>query len=207
VPPVGTPGTRLAQVDLNGGQATLILGKVNRREHVVVLRPVALQALKALPHRKGLVFRTWLTAEKDSRGPIGPGYTDGGRFTSAWETACANADLPGEWVEWVAKDGRTHTRFDPVRNPYSIRHTFASWYRCAHRDLADLRDEIGWTTTRMGERYSKKMARTYEPDVLAWWNDQVDLGLSEVEEVSCRIRAVLDIGIAPARKTLKKSAG
>jgi integrase len=191
-------------VDLRGGQATLILGKVERKEHTAVLRPVVVRALQSLPHREG-VFRTWLTAETDSRGPIGPGYT-AGRFTTAWETACAKAGLPGEWVEWVAADGSTQKHFDPKHNPYGMRHTFATWYRCVYKDLADLRDEIGWTTTRMGERYGKKMSRIYEPDVLAWWNDEVDLGLGEVEEVSCKIRAIHNIGVkTPGRKNQTKT--
>ncbi len=175
-------------VDLKGGQAILTLGKVNKVQWTVTLRPAALRALKALPHREGRVFRTWLTAEERAGGPIGPGYR-GGRITTGWETACAAAQLPGEWVEWVARDGTTKRRFDPLHDPYCMRHSFCTWHRCVYKDLGDLRDEIGWTTTRMGERYAKKMSRVYEPEILAFWNGEVDLGLAEVEEVSCRIRA------------------
>ena len=188
-------------VDLKGKQVTLTLGKVNQKRWVVALRPVALRALACLPHRTGLVFRTWITADDDVRGPIGPGYR-GGRFSGAWETACAKAGLPGEWHEWVGKNGRTQKRFDPVHNPYSTRHTFCTWFRCVYKDLQDLRDEIGWTTTRMGERYGKKMSRVYEPEIRAWWNDAVDLGLAEVEEVSCKIRAAAALKLKyPPRKS------
>jgi integrase len=187
-------------VDLKGGQSTLILGKVNETQHEIILRPVTLRALLSLPHRSGKVFRTLITDnEDDPRGPIGPGYT-GGRFAGAWETACANAGLPGEWREWTDKHGRKRTRFDPVHNPYGMRHTFCTWFRCAEKDLQDLRDEIGWTTTRMGERYSKKMSRVYVPEILAWWNGEVDLGLDEVERISCKIRASGALEIKLKRK-------
>jgi hypothetical protein len=93
----------------------------------------------------------------------------------------AGPGLPGEWREWVA---RRHRCFDPLFDPYCTRHTFGTWYRYVHKDRQNLRDEIGWTTTRMGERYRKKMSRVYAPEIQAWWDDEVDLGLAEVEEVS-----------------------
>jgi hypothetical protein len=67
-----------------------------------------------------------------------------------------------------------------------------------------LHPELPATTT--GHSHSTPrfwtVSRTYEPEVLAWWNDEVDLGLGEVEEASCKIRAMLNIGvIAPTRKT------
>ncbi|MGD0103427.1 MAG: tyrosine-type recombinase/integrase [Rhodopila sp.] len=193
-------------VDLKGGQATLILGKTNQKEHVVVLRPVALRALRAMPNRTGPVFRTWLNADGQEREAIGPGYR-GRSIRTAWAAACARAGLPGEWHTWVSKRGERRKRFNPVHDPYSERHTFGTWHRCAYGNLQDLQEEIGWTTTRMGESYAKKMAAVYKQEILDWWNDKVDLGLAEVEAASCKIRAAAVGVTTPAPKTRLKARG
>ena len=139
-----------------------------------------------------------MTSDDDGRGVIGEGYT-GGRFGTAWETACAKGSLPGEWAAWVDVRGQEHRRFDPLHTPYSIRHTFVTWHRCVHQDL---RAEVGWTTTRMGQRYGEVMSGVYDTDVLAWWSGEVDLGLAELEAVSCKIRATYRYDKIPAKKSV-----
>ena len=53
----------------------------------------------------------------------------------------------------------------------------------------------------MGQRYGEVMSGVYDTDVLAWWSGEVDLGLAELEAVSCKIRAAYGYDTSPAEKT------
>lgn len=188
-----------SQVDLRGRRVTVILGKVGRKELVVELRPVAMRALEALPHREGAVFRTWIDPEDEDGGGLGPAYTVG-RVRTAYDSASGRADMPGVWREWVDKYGQRHRRFKPKLTPYCIRHSHATWEYCVNKDLARLRDLVGWTTTRMAEHYMKRMSDAHRQDVIDWFEGKVDLGLAEVEAAACRIRARLPNPAPPAER-------
>ena len=177
-----------SNVDLPGAQATLHLGKVGGRELVVTLLPVVTLALSALPHDKGRVFRTWLPGEGGRKDDfLGPAYSDDARMDSGWAGACARAGLPGAWKERVGRNGDHRKGFDPEHTPYSARHTCATWHYCVHKDLQKLRDEVGWTTTRMAERYGKRMSEAHREAVIEWWDGKAQPGLDAV--AACKIRA------------------
>jgi integrase len=171
-------------VDLKGAQATLTLGKVRGVEIVVQLQPVVVMALMTLPHREGRAFRVSLPRATDGNvDEIGEGYgkngVNSGNFRSAWHGAAERAGLAGKWREWAGKDGRNHRAFLSDFTPYCLRHTYASWHYCVHKDLQMLRDDIGWTTTRMAERYGKRMSGAHRQDIIDWWEGKVSLDPNE----------------------------
>ncbi|MDO9713179.1 tyrosine-type recombinase/integrase [Paracraurococcus lichenis] len=177
-------GLPWSSVDLDGAHAIIDLGKTGGRELPVALRPVVVQALKSLPHRVGPVFRTRLQDKRAMDGTtieLGEGYRvkrEGvGRINTAWQSACRRAGLPGEWREYRSKRGKMTRVFKPTHVPYCLRHTFATWHYCVHRDMQMLRDEVGWTTIRMVERYAKRMSPKHREAVIDWWEGRVDLGL------------------------------
>ncbi len=121
------------QVDLQHARATFLITK-SGLDRIADLPPAAVAALANLPHRDGFVF-----LRPTHSGHMRP-YADkhreeGGQIKAAWRGACRRAGL----------DGFT---------PHSCRHTWASWRHAWHRDLVRLRDEGGWATVSMVERYA-----------------------------------------------------
>lgn len=159
-----------AAVDLRGARATLRQKQGTERH--ADLQPAALAALAALPHRDGRVFRP---ARHNGRA-LGEAYRDtgragGGQIKTGWATACGRAGLPGRWVERPRPDrpGRAATRFSPELRPHDLRHTWASWHFAVHKDMLKLRDDGGWETIRMVERYSKRIGEGHREAILAFW--------------------------------------
>jgi integrase len=164
-----------AAVDLVGARA--VVRQKQGTERHIDLPPVVIAALAALPDRKGRVFRPARHNCKE----LGDAYRDtgragGGQIKTAWGSACAAAGLPGEWKEWLRKDrpGKTWRRFMPTITPHAVRHTWATWHYCVHRDLLQLRDDGGWETVKMVERYAKKMPDAYRAQILAWWGARAE---------------------------------
>jgi integrase len=76
----------------------------------------------------------------------------GGQIRSAWGSAMAGA------------------RIKRRLTPHHARHTWASWHYCVHKDLLRLRDEGGWRTTAMCERYTKLVPNGMKAEIEAFWS-------------------------------------
>lgn len=122
-------------------------------DRIVDLLPRAVVALANLPgKREGRVFRradgqpyrrTSETAEDH--------WTGGGQIKRAFSTAVKNA-----------KVGRHIT-------PHICRHTWATWHDCVNRDPYRLRDDGGWHSAVMVERYAKLAPPSMRDEILAFW--------------------------------------
>lgn len=134
-------------VDLLNGQASLWQKQGNER--FAKLPPVAIQALVELNHRSGPVFRppprkTRLTVGYRYNGRIG-----GGQIKRAWSTACKKAKIEGA-------------------TPHTLRHTYATWHYCMHRDLLLLKEDGGWQNVTMVARYAKMYPGGQADEIKAW---------------------------------------
>ncbi|WP_264787539.1 tyrosine-type recombinase/integrase [Gluconobacter roseus] len=47
--------------------------------------------------------------------------------------------------------------FVPDITPHDLRHTWATWHYCLHKDLLRLKDEGDWSTINIVARYTKKV--------------------------------------------------
>ncbi|MDF7673508.1 tyrosine-type recombinase/integrase [Acetobacteraceae bacterium ESL0709] len=149
-----------SKVDLKGRRA--IVWQKQGTERSVYLPPVAFTALVALPERTGRVFRPGTGAD----GYSDNGRTSGGQFKKGWAGACERAGMPGHYRECVPKGCRTVKReFVPEYTPHDLRHTWATWHYCLHRDLLRLKDEGGWETINIVTRYAKVMPEEYGPAI------------------------------------------
>ncbi len=165
------------EVDLLGSRAVVRQKQGTHRQ--VDLPPVALAALRALPHRQGLVFRKSPTKRQRGQGIAPDGYRStgragGGQIKVAWAAAAAKAGLAGEWRSYYYT-GRKHPqrRYHPQATPHITRHTWASWHYCVYKDLLRLRLDGGWETTAMCERYAKLMPDVYRSQIEQWWAGQI----------------------------------
>jgi integrase len=158
-------------VDLRHARASLPETKAGARDRLVPLPPAAIAALGALAHREGRVFRPppitrggavvrQPLAYRDTAG------TGGGQIATAWRAACRRAGLLRDSGR-RAEDGSPV--LEPDATPHTLRHTWASWRYAMHRDLLRLREEGGWGSTRLCERYAKLVPAGLVPEVLAAW--------------------------------------
>jgi integrase len=125
-------------VDLGGAWAIFwpyqTKGK-KRRDPVLPPRVVA--ALANLPHREGPVF-----ISDKGRPYADRGGAYGGQIKKGWRGALIRAGLAGR---------------DPELTPHDLRHTWASWHYALHHDVLKLRDEGGWSSIALVERYAHPM--------------------------------------------------
>ena len=145
---VGT-GARLSEaieldwrdVDLIGARAIFWRTKSGRRR-IAALPPRIVTALAKLPHREGLVF---LSGK-------GRPYADhmrlyGGQIKKGWKGALGRAGL------------------DPNLSPHDLRHTWASWHYALHKDLLRLKQEGGWSSVGLVERYAHLLPAGHEQGI------------------------------------------
>ena len=81
------------------------------------------------------------------------GRTRGGQIAAAWEGACRRAGI---------EDATPHT----------LRHTWATWQYAMHRDLMRLREEGGWSSVVLVERYAKLAPAGMVPAMRAVWGTE-----------------------------------
>jgi integrase len=126
-------------VDLTGARAIFWPDstKSGKRRNVI-LPPRVVVALANVPHRDGAVFRR----------PDGQPYGDhdgyGGQIKTAWKGAIRRAGL------------------NPEFTPHTCRHTWASWHYALHRDLLLLKQEGGWSSVTLVERYAHLLPAGHE---------------------------------------------
>lgn len=196
-------GARLSEaLDLEWGDvdlsaATVRLHQKGDRIRIARLPPAAVSTLANLPPtnretgaREGKVFRRDDGAPYNSRGRL-----SGGQIDSAWGTACFKAGVPGEWREYevnqtdkkrLKRTGEIRVKvytvrkrvFCPALTPHDLRHSWATWFYALTKDLLLLKDEGGWDTTRMVERYAHLMPSELVGDVaLVWGASHPRIGL------------------------------
>lgn len=120
-------------VDLNGRRVIFWRTK-NGKRRLATLQQRAVVALAALRGREGLVFRHG----------GGEGYTShdreyGGQIKTAWAGAVRRSGLSEDLT------------------PHDLRHTWATWHYALHRDLLRLKEEGGWSSVTLVERYAHLM--------------------------------------------------
>jgi integrase len=171
------------EVDLRGGQVIVwqkqgSAGHENAERYIDVPAR-ALAALASLAHRDGYVFRP---PKRKIKGKMAlpdryrEGSDSGGHIKAAWATACRDAGLPGHWREWVPK-GKTKTMraFVPDITPHDLRHTWATWHGCVHKDMRRLMEDGCWSNYKTVTRYAKKMPDAYRDEIIAWWKGELSL--------------------------------
>ena len=143
-------------VDLKGARAIFWRTKSGKRR-VVLLPGAAIMALANLQHREGPVFRWATVSTKEGAVKRITAYADrnregGGQFKTAWRGALRRAGL------------------NPALRPHDLRHTWASWHYSAHRDLLKLREEGGWSTIALVERYAHLLPVGHEEAIRTFWH-------------------------------------
>jgi integrase len=128
-------------VDLDGANAILWRTKSGKRRNVT-LPPRVVAVLEDLQRRDDRVFLT-----DDSLANTDNGRRFGGQFKTSFKGALRRAGL------------------DPSIRVHDLRHTYASWHWCISRDAIMLRNDGGWSSITMVERYAKLMPVGLEDEV------------------------------------------
>jgi integrase len=156
-------------VDLAGARAIFWRTKSGKRR-IAQLSPRIVEALANLADRSGPVFRwqTWLEAQTGAA----PHrlYADrerryGGQIKTAWSAALRRAGLSSQFT------------------PHDLRHSWASWHYGLHKDLIRLKQDGGWSSVALVERYAHLLPAGYEDTIRDWhrvtqpaqWSDKRDL--------------------------------
>lgn len=133
-------------VDLHGRRVIFWKTKGGRRR-VAELPMRAMVALAALSHRDGSVIRTHRGLpyrDTDRQG--------GGQIKSAWHATLRRAGL------------------DRDLSPHDLRHTWASWHYAINRDPLRLKDEGGWSSLALVERYAHLLPAGQEQAIADFWH-------------------------------------
>lgn len=155
-------------VDLRARRATVWQKQQTARR--IDMPMSVMKALIALPHREGRVFRPIR-----GRG-VGDGYRDtgrqsGGQIKSGWSFACHRAGLPGHRRVWTPKGSAKEKQFFvPDVTPHALRHTWATWHYCVHKDLLRLQMDGAWEKLETVTVYAKLMSDVYRQDIIEWWD-------------------------------------
>src|SRR5487761_306694 len=134
-------------VDLMARRAVLRDTK-NGRARVAALPPAAVAALSNLPHRDAHVFR-----RDDGEPYVDVKREHGGQIKKAFGTGCRNAQIR-------------------ELRPHDLRHTWATWFYALSKDMLLLKDEGGWRTLSMVERYAHLMPSSMGPQIKRVWGGQ-----------------------------------
>lgn len=170
------------QMDLRHARALLpeTKGSADGRpvERPVDLPPAAIAALATLAHREGRVFRPPAITRRKVviRQPLAYRDTEGtggGQIATAWNAACRRAGLVRDSGK---RDAEGRPVMVPDATPHTLRHTWASWRYAVHRDPFRLREEGGWSSVSLVERYAKLVPPGLVADILATWGAPQETG-------------------------------
>lgn len=129
------------QLDLRRRQVQFLATK-NGEARGVPLHTRVIQALTALPHREGAVFR------RADGHPYERKRDGGGQIKTGFHGACRRAGI---------------VNF----HPHDCRHTWATWHYAANRDLVALMELGGWKSERMVLRYAHMNVAHREQSIAA----------------------------------------
>jgi len=117
------------RIYLEHAEARVDIGKTDRPDHVLRLQPRVIATLSRLDlSRDGPVIRT----RDGAAYAVGPGYS----LNSFWRRLAKKAGI------------------EPLTS-HAFRHTWATWHYAMHKDLLKLRDDGGWASVAIVERYAK----------------------------------------------------
>ncbi|MCG8460127.1 MAG: site-specific integrase [Holophagales bacterium] len=132
-------------VDLQGAQAWVWEGK-SKEPRRLELQPRVVVEIANLEHRAGFVFRT------RNGGPHTIRKKGGGIFKAAISNACRKASVDGFGA-------------------HVFRHTWATWAYSVTQDILWIRDQGGWASTELLERYAKLAPRGLTEELSRFgWN-------------------------------------
>lgn len=114
------------------------------RDRIAALPPAVVASLASLPLRDGRVFR------RDDGEPYAERAQGGGQIKTGFAAACRRAGIAD-------------------LSPHDLRHTWASWFYAATKDLLLLQDEGGWASTAMVQRYAHLMPADMAPEIATVW--------------------------------------
>lgn len=135
-----------ADVDLQARRVWFTDTK-NGEARGVPLNERVLVELANLKHRRGTVFR-----RPDGR-PYERKKDGGGQIKTAWAGACRRAGFATKH-KGKGKDGKVRAVWKPDFTPHDCRHTWASWFYGATRDIRALMELGGWKSEKMVMRYT-----------------------------------------------------
>lgn len=143
-------------VDLQHGRATLRQTK-NGDDRILDLCPRVVANMALITgDRTGAVFR--YHGEKTYRKTASATQVAyGGQISKAFATALRRAGISRKIT------------------PHHLRHTWATWHYAAHRDLMRLRDDGGWRTVAMCERYAKLAPAGTAAELSESWDKGFDI--------------------------------
>lgn len=146
-------GARVAEaIDLEWPDVQLASARVRFREtksghdRVAAMPPSVIAALANVRGRDGHVFRR----------PDGLPYADRGR-------------IEGGQIKTAFRGAVRRAGLSPAVTPHVLRHSWATYLYALTKDLLLLRDEGGWHSTRMVERYAHLAEPGLEQAILGVW--------------------------------------
>ena len=160
-------GARLSEAlelqwpDVDLGEARVIFRNTKSgRDRIARLPPRAVIVLSNLPGRADQVFR------RDDGLPYADrNREEGGQIKTGFAAACRRAGLG----VWEKRRGHDTPRFRPAITPHTLRHTWATWLYAAGKDPILLRDEGGWSSIAMIERYAHLMPSDTVAEIATIW--------------------------------------
>jgi integrase len=129
----------------------------NGEDRGVPLNERVFLELTSLARREGAVFRR----------PDDEPYARriaGSQIDPAFKAACRRAGLAEKVGEVKLPNGRTRALWKTLFSLQDLRHTWATWFSSANRDLRALMERGGWKSERMVMRFrpdSFRVALTY----------------------------------------------
>lgn len=132
-------------VDLSRRHVVFVDTK-NGLDRGAILHPRAFTVLANMPHREGRVFKTRAGFDYEVR------EGESGFYKTAWNKSCVRAGF--FTMETRVRDGDEVQVKVSSLPPYTTRHSWATWFYAATRDVRALMQLGGWKTLSQVQRYT-----------------------------------------------------